>query len=397
MHSLTGRGRALLAIGIVSGGAGWGLGQPALVAVAVLLVALPVLGLVVVRRARFVLGSARTVSPSQLPFGTQAEVHLTVENGSRFPSGALLLEDAVPAALGHSTRLVLDRVPPRAQRSQRYLVEGRERGRTRVGPLTVHVADPFGMARMARAFHATSPVLVAPRIVPLGPAGASMTPGGRGDTTFRSIAARGDDDLLPREHRAGDDMRRIHWRATARQGELMVRREEQSWHSSITVVLDDRERAHQGSGAASTFEWAVSASASVALHYLRSGWRLTAVTATGRLLADTRTASTTDIDLVVQAFADVRLSDSPMSSSLGIDTEGVTATVAVLGRITDDAARTLARPVAGFAGFAGCLLLDPGPADYLRGQGWRVSAWSRSTPIEAAWQAIAPVAAGARR
>jgi hypothetical protein len=66
----------------------------------------------------------------------------------------------------------------------------------------------------------------------------------------------------------------------------------------------------------------------------------------------------------------------------------------VLGRVTDDAARTLARPV---AGFAGCLLLDPGPEDYLRAQGWRLSPWSRSTPVELAWERIAPVSAGARR
>jgi len=211
---------------------------------------------------------------------------------------------------------------------------------------------------------------------------------------LRSLAARGDDDLLPREHRAGDDMRRIHWRATARQGELMVRREEQAWHSSITVVLDDRARAHHGDGPASTFEWAVSAAASVALHYLRHGWRLTVLSTSGAVLVDSHLAMGNQLDLVLQAFAEVRMTDAPMAATLGLDTDAATAAVAVLGRITDDAARALARPV---AGWAGCLLLEPGPADYLRAQGWRVSPWSRSTPVDRAWAAIAPQSVGAVR
>lgn len=394
MRSLTGRGRGLLVIGVLTGGVGWSVEQPAMIAVGVLLILVPVLGVLAVRRSRFVLGSARTVSPTRIPYGSEAEVVLTVENGSRLTSGALLLEDSVPPSLGEAPRLVLDRIPPRAQRSERYRLTGWERGRARIGPLTVHVTDPFGTARLSRSFTATNAVVVTPRIVGLGSGGASMTPGGRGETMLRSLAARGDDDLLPREHRAGDDMRRIHWRATARQGELMVRREEQAWHSSLTVVLDDRERAHHGADAKSTFEWAVSAAASVSVHYLRMGWQLTVLTSTGQVLVDARMSTDNDLDLVLQAFADVRMSDAPMAATLGLDTDAATAVIAVLGRVTDDAARTLARPV---AGFAGCLLLEPGPADYLRAQGWRVSEWSRSTPIEVAWGRIAPLAAGASR
>jgi len=146
MHILTGRGRALLATGLVAGGVGWSVDQPAVVAVALLLALVPVLGVLAVRRSRFVLGSARTVTPARIPFGTDAEVVLTIENGSRFPSGVLLLEDAVPEALGTPTRLVLDRIPARAQRSERYRISGLQRGRTQVGPLTVRVTDPFGTA-----------------------------------------------------------------------------------------------------------------------------------------------------------------------------------------------------------------------------------------------------------
>ena len=394
MRILTRRGRALVALGLCCVFAGWAFGQSAGLAVGALLLLVPVFGAISVRRSRFVLGAARTVLPTQFPVGAQAEVVLTIENGSRLASGVLLLQDKVPESLSEATRVLLDRIPPNAQRSERYQIVGHQRGRARVGPLAVTVTDPFGMATLSRQFTETNPVLVTPRIVPLGVAGASLAPGGRGETLFRSLAARGDDDVLPREHHAGDDMRRIHWRATARPGELMVRREEQAWHSSMVIILDNRASAHFGSGATSTFEWAVSAAASVAMHYVQLGWRVTVVTASGAVLGDTQAAGGGDADSLLHAFSDVRATPEAMAPTLSVDLEGVSAVVAVLGRITDDAARALIRPT---NGFAGCLPLDPAPSDHLRTQGWRVSPWTRGTSVSEAWSRIAPAKAGATR
>jgi uncharacterized protein (DUF58 family) len=178
-------------------------------------------------------------------------------------------------------------------------------------------------------------------------------------------------------------MRRIHWRATARHGDLMVRREEQAWHSSLVVILDERERAHHGSGAASTFEWAVSAAASIAIHYLERDWQVAVITTGGHVLLEA--SESPDIDEVLVAFADVRLSPEPMSRVLLSAAEGASAVVAVMGRITDDAADLLDH---GTAGFAGCLLLEPGPVDRLRANGWQVAPWTRGTSIASAWSAL---------
>lgn len=388
MFSLTARGTGLLIGGVVTAGIGWGLRQPALVAVAALVVLVPLLGAVSVRRSRFLLGSARQVDREQLAFGADAEVLLTVENGSRLASGALCLEDAVPPALGESARLVLDRIPPRAQRSVRYPIHGRARGRAAIGPLRVIVTDPFGTARHVREFSTTTSLLVTPRVEPLDGSSGAPAAGGRGDASFRSLAARGDDDVLPREHRPGDDMRRIHWRATARQGELMVRREELSWHSSLVVVLDDRSAAHHGSGATSTFEWAVSAAASIAVHHLRRGWQVTLVGTSGRVLARATAATSSDLGLLLLALAEVRTVDRPLTSAVRIDADGTTAVVAILGQVTEDAARILDRPM---SGSASCLLLAPGPEEQLRNRGWRVTSWSRHTPIADAWAQVAPM------
>lgn len=394
MQTLTSRGRTLVVLGAVGIGAGWGLGEPAVTAVAALLLLLPIIGVVIVRRSRLVLGSSRTVAPSRFPVGTDAEVVLTIENASRFASGVLLLQDTVPDNLSDSARVLLDRVPPQAQRSEHYLVTGLQRGKARIGPLSVTVTDPFGLATLTRSFEATNPVIVTPDITRLDVAGRSMSPGGRGDAMFRSMSARGDDDVLPREHRAGDDMRRIHWRATARSGDLMVRREEQAWHSSMVVILDNREQAHVGSGIDSSFEWAVSAAASVTLHYLEQGWRVTALTADGHLLVEASGASMTDLDDALQAFSEVRATARELSPTLGAAAEGASALIAVLGALTEQAAIALQRPS---TGFAGCLMLEHGPASVLEAHGWRTAPWNRDTSVAAAWSVMAPTGSRAMR
>ncbi len=77
--------------------------------------------------------------------------------------------------------------------------------------------------------------------------------------------------MIPRPYRDGDDLRRVHWRSTARYGQLMVRREEQRWRNRATVLLDTRGQAHMGTGPSSSFETAVSAAASVGVHLAQEG------------------------------------------------------------------------------------------------------------------------------
>ena len=101
---------------------------------------------------------------------------------------------------------------------------------------------------------------------------------GTGDNRPRAFAAAGTEDVTVREYRMGDDLRRIHWRSTARTDELMVRREEQPYQSRATVMIDTRDNAHRGSGPASSFEFAVSAAASIGSHLAGQGFTLRLLT-----------------------------------------------------------------------------------------------------------------------
>jgi uncharacterized protein (DUF58 family) len=92
------------------------------------------------------------------------------------------------------------------------------------------------------------------------------------------VAIRGDDDAATREYRNGDDLRKVHWRSTARVGKLMVRREERPWQARTTLLLDTRNDAHRGEGPGSSFEWAVSAIASIGVHAAHRGYSLRLIT-----------------------------------------------------------------------------------------------------------------------
>jgi uncharacterized protein (DUF58 family) len=144
---------------------------------------------------------------------------------------------------------------------------------------------------------------VVPRVVPLPSQRLAGEYAGSGESRARSVAVHGEDDAATREYRRGDDLRRVHWRSTARTGELMVRREEQPWDSRATVVLDTRSYAHRGEGPTASFEWAVSAVASVAMHLRGAGYKLRLVTGSG---VDIDVTEAGGEGVLLDSLADVR-------------------------------------------------------------------------------------------
>ncbi|HET9860686.1 MAG TPA: DUF58 domain-containing protein [Nocardioidaceae bacterium] len=281
MSAMTTRGRAFLAAGITAAVCAIVLGQQDLLRIGVLLVALPLVTAFFLGRSRYRLGLVRTVTPSQVEAGQQARVQLDLTNDGRMPTGLLLLEDQVPYVLGTRPRFVVDRMGPKWKRSVGYVVRSDLRGKYAVGPMTVRLSDPFGLVELDRAFQTTTSLVVTPRVVPLPAIPLSGAWTGSGDNRPRAFATGSAEDVTVREYRRGDDLRRVHWRSSARVGELMVRREEQPWQSRATLFIDNRKFSHRGSGAASSLEHAVSIAASVGVHLIQRGFVVRLVTASG--------------------------------------------------------------------------------------------------------------------
>ncbi|SRR6266540_3558901 len=281
LGGLTTRGRSFLAAAAAAGVSALLLGEKDLLRVAALLALLPLLAVFAVARTRYRLTCSRVLQPHRTPIGTAARVVLRLHNTSGFPTGTLLLEDRLPYALGSRPRLVLERLGARRTTSVAYTVRADTRGRYPIGPLLVRLTDPFGLCELTRAFPSVNELTVIPQVVPLPAVRIAGEYVGSGESRSRSVASHGEDDAATREYRHGDDLRRVHWRSTARTGELMVRREEQPWESRATVILDPRLAAHRGEGPASSFEWAVSAVASTATHLRRGDYKVRLVTGAG--------------------------------------------------------------------------------------------------------------------
>ncbi|WP_069630981.1 DUF58 domain-containing protein [Streptomyces niveus] len=281
LGGLTTRGRSFFAAGVAAAVCAYVLGQSDLLRVGMLLAVLPLVCVGVLHRTRYRVAGSRRLSPSRVPAGSEARVHLRMDNVSRLPTGLLMLQDHVPYVLGPRPRFVLDRVEAGGRREVSYRVRSDLRGRYPLGPLQLRLSDPFGMCELTRSFSAQDSLTVIPRTDPLPPVRLAGATSGYGDGRQRSLSLAGEDDVIPRGYRHGDDLRRVHWRSTARYGELMVRREEQPQRARCTVLLDTRGLAYQGAGPDSAFEWAVSGAASTLVHMLERGFGVRLLTDSG--------------------------------------------------------------------------------------------------------------------
>jgi uncharacterized protein (DUF58 family) len=138
------------------------------------------------------------------------------------------------------------------------------RGLFTLGPTKLATGDPFGIFSVQIDFPACLPLLVLPPIVPL-PA-IEVAPGGRsGEARPRAnILDRTVSSAAVREYAAGDSRRWIHWRTTARRGELYVRLFESTPSGDWWILLDMDRHIQLGSGEGATDEHGVILAASLA-------------------------------------------------------------------------------------------------------------------------------------
>ena len=170
-------------------------------------------------------------------FGEMTTVAVEVTNTSLLPIPWVQLADSVPLALRlgppqrHAFALATG-----ARRAFNYPVQGSRRGFYRIGPLRLTTGDVLGL----HTRHLTAPpteITVLPRVLPLPRLGlpAQLLWG-----PLRANARRSEDPARPagvRPYQASDGIRRLDWKSTARQGELLVRRAEPTVTPETTLVL----------------------------------------------------------------------------------------------------------------------------------------------------------------
>jgi uncharacterized protein (DUF58 family) len=232
------------------------------------------------RTRRLPMALTRTVRPNRVPVGGDARVDLELHAHAATPQVTVTdrFDDGRRAA--RFITPALDRgQPARAA----YRIPTDRRGRFGIGPALIGIADPFGLTHRFIELGGTDDVIVRPRVHAL--AGSTAAPGQRRSNAQRRAlvpvpSPAHDEFLALRDYELGDDLRRIHWRSTARLGELVVREDESAWQPETVLVLDNRASAHRGA----TYEATMEALASIAVRIGRAGRSIDVLTTAGRRL-----------------------------------------------------------------------------------------------------------------
>jgi len=202
----------------------------------------------------------RDAEPDRVSRGEPCVMVLQVRAGRRWGPVNVTAEDRCGR---RSVSIPLLRMRPGSETTVRYLVPTDRRGVVPIGPLRVVRRDALGLVSLTRTHGEPARVWVHPRVHPMHavPVGLTRSLDGHtdrvphGSITFDSL----------REYVVGDELRRVHWRTTARVGRLMVREHLDTSLPRLVVLLDNRVEAHPGliDGTAATFESACEAAASI--------------------------------------------------------------------------------------------------------------------------------------
>lgn len=257
---LTTRGGVFLGSGFVGLIVAYATGWPALLAVSLFLLGAVVAAVVSVAVSPVALTVERRIEPDIVEQRRPVHVRVTVHGQA---PGALDWTEDLPRSVVVTGRAagVLPAVrPDRPSQLIDYEVSARVRGHVPIGPLRISRTDPLGLATTRRRVGDVDRVVVLPGIHPveLPFAVRRNDPDTGASTVFGAV---GDQlDIVARGYRAGDPMRTVDWRATARRGELMVRTEAAATTAATGLLLDVRQEAWPDPVA---FEWAVDYAASL--------------------------------------------------------------------------------------------------------------------------------------
>lgn len=211
------------------------------------------------RKRSWRLDSERSLRPARASVGDSICVRLRVRNPTWRRSPVLSVRDPLDDGR-KSVSLALAPLAPGEESSAEYWLNAEARGVFGIGPLRIELSDPFGLVRSVRRGAPQSNVTVHPRVERIRPIPMSSGLHRRGAAGSPVLGGTGEDFYSVREFRTGDDVRRIHWSATARLDQVMVRQDDTPWHGRITLALDLRASQHDDS----SLEAALSASASLA-------------------------------------------------------------------------------------------------------------------------------------
>lgn len=225
------------------------------------------------------LDCTRTINETVVRQDDGVDIEVTVENKRGWPIPWIFLEDLYPAFCslrGDATRLAV--LMPGQAVTMNYRLIFPKRGYHRVGPMVMESGDLFGLQRRFRTGEQQDYISVLPTVAYIDTFNvASKRPQGPVKSTSKIFE---DPSLLSgvREYERGDPLNRIHWKNSARTGELFTKIFDPTSVQGGTLILDMHGDSYAPQNAGRRMELAITTTASIAYLLQASGEQVGMIT-----------------------------------------------------------------------------------------------------------------------
>ncbi|MEO7715699.1 MAG: DUF58 domain-containing protein [Capsulimonas sp.] len=245
--------------------------------------------------------------PFECAEGDRVTVVIQVGNTGRLPKFFLRAIDKLPTALtmaGSDSPMILQ-LNSGERRTVSYKLDLTLRGVYEIGPTVVTSTDPFGFSTFQQTVGTTQELMVLPTPIPTSRLFLDGAAAGQRGDEGGTQRGGGMDFHGVREYRQGDDLRRVHWRTTARTGELAVTEYTQGSSLQVLLALDLARASYDdtGSGAESALEYGVKLAATVADNLARHGHRAILLTPDTLEMAQAPSNSAREMPALLEALA----------------------------------------------------------------------------------------------
>ncbi|MBY0460789.1 MAG: DUF58 domain-containing protein [Gemmataceae bacterium] len=219
------------------------------------------------------LAATRACAADPREIGETTEVSVNLENTGPLPIAWVLVEDLVPdfAVKARTPRLTIKgkrvhvvSLRPKGTKTLKYKVTFAMRGYYPLGPTLLETGDVFGLHRRHRVVGKPVYVMVYPRVVPLPkynfaserPIGEIRLQNRLFEDPTRTAGVR--------QYVLGDPLQRVHWKVTARTGQLHCRIYEPTTLAGATILVDFHQAGYHKRGEPFRSELAVTTAVSIA-------------------------------------------------------------------------------------------------------------------------------------
>jgi uncharacterized protein (DUF58 family) len=340
---LTARGWGLFSTGALTLLLAFLLGRRELMAVSLFLLLTPLLAAFLLRFGNPVLAVTRSFNPPQATAGSSVRVRLHITHQSR-AGASIALSDTLPEDFGEGPEFSYPsrtavQGPGGSGSWYEYRLRPDTRGIYAIGPVRAQVADVFGLAARPAAIDKPSALVALPVCEALEPTGIPGEHGSHGQASSNRRLTPDSFEVMTREYRPGDTVRRIHWPATARRGSLMVRQEDYRATPRAVIMLDRSRAAFLTRGAGSEpslsipqfnsapkdssrrFEWALHAALGVGSFLAQTGFGIDLIDHGGQGINDVSASGTEEAgELFAGPHATARMQQA--LAALGLEDAG---------------------------------------------------------------------------